>query len=150
MPRPPLRNFAITSVGRSLNAAALADTLLEHGFNLISGGTDNHLILVDLRDKGITGAEAQERLEQAGITVNKNSIPFDPLPPAKASGIRVGTPAVTTRLMGPDQMRLIGAFIAKILTNRGDDTIIADIKGQVTELCDQFPLHPENGDGTNS
>jgi glycine hydroxymethyltransferase len=133
-----------------LNAAVLADTLLEHGFQLISGGTDNHLILIDLRDKGITGAEAQERLEQAGITVNKNSIPFDPLPPAKASGIRVGTPAVTTRLMGPDQMRLIGAFIAKILTNRRDDTIIAHIKGQVTALCDQFPLHPENGDGTNS
>ncbi len=132
------------------NAAVLADALLEHGFTLISGGTDNHLILVDLTHQGITGAEAQERLEQAGITVNKNSIPFDPLPPTKASGIRIGTPAVTTRHMGPDQMRLIGSFIAKILTNRGDDTIIADIKGQVAELCDQFPLHLENGGGTNS
>jgi glycine hydroxymethyltransferase len=131
------------------NAAVLADTLLEQGFRLISGGTDNHLILVDVTDKGVTGAEAQELLEQAGMTVNKNSIPFDPLPPAKASGIRVGTPAVTTRLMGPDQMRLIGLFIAKILTNRGDDRIIADIKGQVTELCNQFPLHFEDGNGTN-
>jgi glycine hydroxymethyltransferase len=132
------------------NAIALADTLLAHGFRLISGGTDNHLILVDVTDKGVTGAEAQELLEQAGITVNKNSIPFDPLPPAKASGIRIGTPAVTTRLMGPDQMRLIGSFIAKILTNRGNDKIIADIKGQVDELCTQFPLHYEDGDGSHS
>jgi glycine hydroxymethyltransferase len=129
------------------NAIALADTLLANGFRLISGGTDNHLVLVDVTDKGVTGAEAQELLEQAGITVNKNSIPFDPLPPTKASGIRIGTPAVTTRHMGPEQMRLIGSFISKILTNRGDEKMIADIKGQVTELCAQFPLHYQDGNG---
>ena len=132
------------------NAIALADTLLANGFRLISGGTDNHLILVDLTDKGVTGAEAQELLEQAGITVNKNSIPFDPLPPTKASGIRIGTPAVTTRHMGPEQMRLIGTFIAKILTNLNDEKMIADIKGQVAELCTQFPLHYQDGDGPHS
>ncbi|MBI5572432.1 MAG: serine hydroxymethyltransferase [Desulfomonile tiedjei] len=131
------------------NAQALADALMEHSFTLISGGTDNHLVLVDLSDKGINGAEAQNLLEEAGITVNKNSIPFDPLPPAKASGIRIGTPAVTTRFMGPDQMRLIAAFIARVLTNRGNDQIIAEVKGQVRELCDQFPLYLDSGDGDN-
>jgi len=129
------------------NAQALAEALMEHTFTLVSGGTDNHLVLVDLSDKGITGAEAQNLLEEAGITVNKNSIPFDPLPPAKASGIRIGTPAVTTRFMGPDQMRLIAALIAKVLTNRGNDQIIAGVMGQVRELCDQFPLYLDSGDG---
>jgi glycine hydroxymethyltransferase len=124
-----------------INAKTLAEGLMEHGFKLISGGTDNHLILMDLTDKGITGAEAQALLEQAGITVNKNSIPFDPLPPAKASGIRIGSPAVTTRSMGPDQMRTIADLIAKVLTNRGNDETIADAKGRVAELCDQFPLY---------
>src|SRR5208283_2281125 len=124
-----------------LNAQFLAESLMEEGFALISGGTDNHLILMDVTDKGINGAEAQEVLERAGITVNKNSIPFDPLPPGKASGIRVGTPAVTTRSMGPDEMTLIGSFISKVLTNPGDEDMIARIKAQVTELCDRFPLY---------
>jgi len=124
-----------------LNAKCLAESLLEESFTLISGGTDNHLILIDLTDKGINGAEAQEVLERAGITVNKNSIPFDPLPPGKASGIRVGTPAVSTRSMGPDEMKLIGSFISKVLTNPGDEDMIARIKAQVTELCDRFPLY---------
>lgn len=124
-----------------LNARCLAEGLMEEGFTLISGGTDNHLILIDLTDKGINGADAQEALERAGITVNKNSIPFDPLPPGKASGIRVGTPAVTTRSMGLDEMKLIGAFISKVLTNPGDEDMIAGIKVQVTELCDRFPLY---------
>jgi glycine hydroxymethyltransferase len=124
-----------------LNAKCLAEALMEEGFTLISGGTDNHLILIDLTDKGINGAEAQEILESAGITVNKNSIPFDPLPPGKASGIRVGTPAVSTRGMGPDEMKLIGSFISKVLTNPGDEDMIARIKAQVTELCDRFPLY---------
>jgi glycine hydroxymethyltransferase len=124
-----------------LNAKRLAGALMEEGFTLISGGTDNHLILIDLTDKGINGAEAQEILESAGITVNKNSIPFDPLPPGKASGIRVGTPAVSTRGMGPDEMKLIGSFISKVLTNPGDEDMIARIKAQVTELCDRFPLY---------
>jgi glycine hydroxymethyltransferase len=124
-----------------LNARCLAEGLVEEGFTLISGGTDNHLILIDLTDKGVNGAEAQEVLERAGITVNKNSIPFDPLPPGKASGIRIGTPAVTTRSMGPDEMGLIGSFISQVLTNPGDEDMIARIKAQVTELCDRFPLY---------
>jgi len=124
-----------------LNAQCLAESLLEEGFTLISGGTDNHLILIDLTDKAINGAEAQEVLESAGITVNKNSIPFDPLPPSKTSGIRVGTPAVSTRSMGPDEMKLIGSFVSKVLTNPRDEDIIARIKVQVTELCDRFPLY---------
>ncbi len=124
-----------------VNAQCLAEGLMEEGFTLISGGTDNHLILIDLTDKGINGAEAQEILERAGITVNKNSIPFDPLPPGKASGIRIGTPAITTRFMGTDEMRLIAAFISQVLTNPGDEDMIARIKAQVTELCDRFPLY---------
>jgi glycine hydroxymethyltransferase len=124
-----------------LNAQCLAEGLMGEGFTLISGGTDNHLILIDLTNKGINGAEAQEVLESAGITVNKNSIPFDPLPPGKASGIRVGTPAVSTRSMGSDEMKLIASFISKVLTNPGDEDMIAGIKAQVTELCDRFPLY---------
>jgi len=124
-----------------LNARVLAESLLEKGFNLISGGTDNHLILMDVSAKGINGAEAQEVLEQAGITVNKNSIPFDPLPPGKASGIRIGTPAVSTRFMGTDEMRVIASMIAKVLTSPHDERIITQTRAQVVELCDRFPLY---------
>jgi glycine hydroxymethyltransferase len=124
-----------------LNAQCLAESLLKEGFTLISGGTDNHLILIDLTEMGINGAEAQDVLERAGITVNKNSIPFDRLPPSKASGIRVGTPAVSTRSMGPDEMKLIGTLISKVLTNPGDEDMIARIKAEVAELCDRFPLY---------
>ncbi len=129
------------------NAAVLAEALLEQGFKLVSGGTDNHLILVDLTGTGVTGAEAQERLEQAGITVNKNTIPFDPLPPAVCSGIRIGTPAVTTRFMGLDEMKLIASFMAKVLTKPADEKMIARIRVQVTELCDRFPLYSRDGNG---
>ncbi|MEJ2715539.1 MAG: serine hydroxymethyltransferase [Deltaproteobacteria bacterium] len=128
------------------SAKILAEALLEEGFSLVSGGTDNHLILIDLTDKGMNGAEAQELLEQAGITVNKNSIPFDPLPPAKSSGIRLGTPAVSTRLMGSDEMKLIASLIARVLTNAGDEKMIARVKQQVIDLCERFPLYTEDGD----
>ncbi|MEW6111861.1 MAG: serine hydroxymethyltransferase [Thermodesulfobacteriota bacterium] len=123
------------------NARVLAEALLEEGFSLVSGGTDNHLILVDLTAKGMSGAEAQELLEQAGITVNKNPIPFDPLPPARASGIRLGTPALTTRSLGAAEMRLIAKLISTVLTNRGDETIIARTQGEVAEICRRFPLY---------
>jgi glycine hydroxymethyltransferase len=126
------------------NAKALAEALLEEGFSLVSGGTDNHLILVDLTSKGLDGARAQEYLEQAGITVNKNSVPFDPLPPTKASGIRIGAPAVTTRGMGPDEMRTIASLISTVLTNPTDGQMIARIGAQVSELCAQFPLYLED------
>jgi len=132
-----------------INAKALAQALLELGFSLVSGGTDNHLVLIDLSNRGITGADAQEALEKAWITVNKNSVPFDKLPPAKASGIRLGTPAVTTRSMGPDEMRLIALFISKILTNWGDEKMIVQIRSQVKELCDRFPLYSTDGNGSN-
>ncbi|MFH1117991.1 MAG: serine hydroxymethyltransferase [Pseudomonadota bacterium] len=123
------------------NAKVLADALIENGFKLVSGGTDNHLILVDLTSKGLTGMDAQEVLERAGVTVNKNSIPFDPLPPTKASGIRIGTPAVTTRSMGEDEMRIIASFISRVLTNPADERIIAGVREEAAELCRRFPLY---------
>lgn len=132
------------------NARALAEALMDLGFTLVSGGTDNHLMLVDLTDKGLTGKEAQDILERAGITVNKNSIPFDPLPPAKASGIRIGTPAVSTRCMGPEEMRLIARLIAKVLTNPGDESIIRRVKDEVVHLCDRFPLYTNSQNGNHS
>ena len=132
------------------NAKALAGALLEKGFTLVSGGTDNHLILVDLSPYDITGADAQELLESAGMTVNKNTIPFDPLPPGKASGIRIGTPAVTTRSMGPDEMRHIASLISDTLTNRHDERIITRIREQVRSLCNRFPLYAKDENGNPS
>jgi glycine hydroxymethyltransferase len=123
------------------NADVLAESLVEQGFTLISGGTDNHLILMDVSGAGITGAQAQEILEKAGITVNKNSIPFDPLPPGKASGIRIGTPAVTTRLMGKPEMKLIAELISRALKNATDEKVIAAIGAEVKGLCGKFPLY---------
>lgn len=127
------------------NARTLADELTNRGFSLVSGGTDNHLALVDLTQKGVTGAQAQEILERAGITVNKNSIPFDPLPPGKASGIRIGTPAVTTRNMGPDEMKIIARFIDEAISNKDDAEKLSLIKNQVLEICHQFPLYGDKG-----
>jgi len=132
------------------NAKRLAEALLEKGFSLVSGGTDNHLILIDLTKQGITGRDAQEHLERAGITVNKNSIPFDPLPPAKASGIRIGTPAVTTRDMGPHEMEMIANLIFDVLRDPSNETIIERTRRKVRELCDAFPLYHCNGNGRDS
>ncbi len=129
------------------NAKKLAEALLERGFSLVSGGTDNHLILIDLTNFGITGRDAQEQLEKAGITVNKNSIPFDPLPPAKASGIRLGTPAVTTRSMGTDEMEVIASLITEVLKSPYDDNVLRSVRAKVSELCEQFPLYRLNGNG---
>ncbi len=143
--RPDFRDYQKRVVQ---NAGILAEALLERGCTLVSGGTDNHLILVDLTDHGITGADAQALLESAGITVNKNTVPFDPLPPGKASGIRIGTPAVTTRSMGPDEMRQIASLISDVLTNRHDERIIAQVREQVRSLCDRFPLYDQNGNGS--
>jgi len=125
------------------NAQALVKTLKDKGFRIVSGGTDNHLMLVDLRNKGITGKEAEEALEEAGITVNKNMIPFDPQKPFITSGIRIGTPAVTTRGMKEKEMELIGEFIADILNNIENDKIKKDIFSKVRKLCERFPLYPE-------
>lgn len=123
------------------NSKTLAEALMERGYRLVSGGTDNHLILVDLRNKGITGKEAEEVLDRAGITVNKNSIPFDPQKPGITSGIRMGTPALTTRGMGPEEMKQVASLVDEALTFRHDERRIAKIKEKVKELCSAFPLH---------
>ena len=111
------------------------------GYRLVSGGTDNHLLLVDVFEKGILGSEAELALGKAGITVNKNSIPWDTNPPLKPSGIRVGTPALTTRGMKEPEMRTIAAWIVKALDQRNDDAALERIRGEVAELANQFPLY---------
>jgi glycine hydroxymethyltransferase len=125
------------------NAKALAAGLMEEGFRLVSGGTDNHLMLVDLTDKEITGKEAQEILDITGITVNKNGIPFDTKGPMITSGIRIGTPAVTTRGMKEGEMKQIAAFISLTLKNGKDEGKIREIQEGVRELCEKFPLYKE-------
>jgi glycine hydroxymethyltransferase len=126
-----------------LNAVALAEELGALGFRLVAGGTDTHLVLVDLRPKRLTGKVAETALEKAGITVNKNAIPFDPEKPAVTSGIRIGTPAVTTRGMREEEMRLIGQLIAEVLQNVTDETRQRRVRDKVRELCQQFPLYAE-------
>ncbi len=125
------------------NARVLAETLTAEGFRLVSGGTDNHLMLVDLTDKGITGRDAQETLDRAGITINKNGIPFDTKGPMVTSGIRIGTPAVTTRGMKEEEMKLIARLIAQVLKNITDDKRVAEVREQVSALCEKFPLYRE-------
>jgi glycine hydroxymethyltransferase len=125
------------------NATRLAASLSSHGFRLVSGGTDNHLMLVDVFSKGITGKAAEAALGKAGITVNKNAIPFDQNPPMVASGIRVGTPAVTTRGMRESEMDVIGDLIARALAGPDDDRMLGAIRTEVERLCRKFPLYPE-------
>ncbi len=125
------------------NARALANVLKTNGFRLISGGTDNHLILVDLTGHGLTGAEAEEALEKAGITVNKNAIPFDPLPPRVTSGIRIGTPAVTTRGFKEKEIEQVGEWIVAVLNNHQNETLLQEIREKVSRLCEEFPLYKE-------
>jgi glycine hydroxymethyltransferase len=125
------------------NARKLAGVLADGGFRLVSGGTDNHLMLVDVFSKGITGKEAEAALGKANITVNKNAIPFDQQPPMVASGIRIGTPAVTTRGMREAEMELIGDFIIKVLKSPDDDRTLTMIRMEVETLCRKFPLYPE-------
>ena len=140
-----------TSYSRAVleNAKVLAARLKERGADLVAGGTDTHLALVDLRPLGVTGRDADEALERAGITCNKNGIPFDPLPPVKTSGIRVGTPAGTTRGFGPAEFRDIADMIADVLDalsqhgEQGDPAVEADVKRRVEALCDRFPIYPE-------
>ena len=123
------------------NAKALAATLADEGWRLVSGGTDNHLMLVDVFAKGITGKVAEKALERAGMTVNKNTIPFDTNSPMVASGIRIGTPALTTRGMKEPEMEQIGRLIARALAAVEDEGRLAEVKRDVTKLCDQFPLY---------
>ena len=123
------------------NAKALAATVAAGGFRIVSGGTDNHLFLVDVAQKGLTGKIAENALEESGITVNKNSIPFDTLPPLKAGGIRVGTPAITTRGMGVLEMKAIGSLMARVLSAPEDAGAHAAVRAEVTKICDRFPLY---------
>lgn len=123
------------------NAKVMGECLKKKGFKLVSGGTDTHLVLVDLRDTEITGKLAEETLEKAGITVNKNAIPFDPRPPAIASGIRIGTPAVTTRGMKEREMELIVDLIYEALNNIDNEKVLSRIKEDVRELCGRFPIY---------
>jgi len=136
--RPEFRTYAAQIVA---NAQTLALALQEAGFRIISGGTDNHLMLVDVFEKGILGSEAELALGKAGITVNKNAIPYDINPPLKPSGIRVGTPALTTRGMKEPEMLLIAKWIAKALAQRNDDAALERIRREVAELANQFPLY---------
>lgn len=123
-----------------LNAKALAEALTKKDYNLVSGGTDNHLMLIDLRNKNITGKQAENALDAAGITCNKNAVPYDPQPPLVTSGIRIGAPAITTRGMKEDDMRTIAGFIDKVLSNVGNESVYQEVQNQVTEFTSGFPL----------
>jgi len=123
------------------NAKALAAAVAKRGFRIVSGGTDNHLFLVDVNCRGLTGSVAQPALDRSGITVNKNSIPFDPLPPLKAGGIRMGTPAITTRGMREPEMEPIAGWIAEVLDHLGDSAVERRVRGEVAAFAAQFPLY---------
>jgi glycine hydroxymethyltransferase len=136
--KPDFRKYAAQVVA---NAQALAEVMMERGYRVVSGGTDTHLLLVDVFQKGILGSEAEKALGDAGITVNKNAIPFDVNPPLKPSGIRIGTPALTTRGMQQAEMRTIGGWIADALEQRNDPAALKRIEQQVLELANEFPLY---------
>jgi glycine hydroxymethyltransferase len=138
--QPEFRDYAQQVVA---NAKVLAQSLADEGFRIISGGTDTHLMLVDVFSKGMLGSEAEKALGEAGITVNKNAIPFDTNPPMKPSGIRIGSPALTTRGMKEPEMRQIGRWIAEVLLQRTDVGVLAKVRKQVLELCEAFPLYAE-------
>jgi glycine hydroxymethyltransferase len=136
--QPSFKEYIGNVVG---NARRLSAAMAGHGFRIVSGGTDTHLFLMDVFSKGITGKVAEKALEAAGITVNKNTIPFDPNPPMVASGIRIGTPAVTTRGMGEPEMDRIGSLIARALDAREDAAALASLAGEVSSLAARFPLY---------
>ncbi|MBT2133810.1 serine hydroxymethyltransferase [Croceibacterium sp. LX-88] len=143
--RPEFKIYARSVVE---NAKALAASLEEHGLNIVSGGTDNHLMLVDLSPKEVTGKAAETGLDRAFLTCNKNAIPFDPLPPTKTSGVRLGTPAGTTRGFGPAEFRKVGGLIAEVLEGMrrngdvGDAQVEESVRRRVNELCEAFPVYP--------
>lgn len=134
--KPDFRAYAAQVI---TNAAVLAQELVRLGFRLVSGGTDNHLLLVDVASRGVTGKTAEQALDAAGITINKNMIPFDTRPPLDPSGIRVGTPALTTRGMRESEMKKIAGWIGEVLAAPTDDAVLKRVRGQVRELCEHFP-----------
>ena len=145
--QPAFREYARQIVA---NAKVLAETLTADGFRIISGGTDTHLMLIDVFSKGMLGSEAEKALGEAGITVNKNAIPFDTNPPLKPSGIRIGSPAVTTRGMKEPEMRQIGHWISEALHHRTDAAALGKIRKQVLELAEAFPLYAERRAGAQA
>ncbi len=136
--QPSFKDYARQIVA---NAKVLAQTLADEGFHIVSGGTDTHLMLVNVFAKGMLGSEAENALHEAGITVNKNAIPFDTNPPMKPSGIRIGTPALTTRGMKEPEMRQVGKWISEALHNRTDKALLERIRREVLELAEAFPLY---------
>jgi glycine hydroxymethyltransferase len=125
----------------ALNAKAMAAAIAKRGFRIVTGGTDNHLFLVEVHSRGITGTDAEKALDRAGITVNKNSIPFDPLPPMKGGGIRLGSPSVTTRGLREPEMQEVGDWVADVLEHIGDSTVEQRVRKQVAELAGRFPIY---------
>ena len=138
--QPSFKEYQIQIVK---NAKALAQELLNYGYHVVAGGTDTHLMLVSFVEKGITGKVVEEALDKAGITVNKNTVPFDPQKPFITSGIRIGTPAVTTRGMKEPEMKKIGNFIHQTISNLGDEEIYKKVRKEVEQLCREFPLYKE-------
>ena len=136
--QPEFKKYAAQIVD---NARALAAALVEKGFKIISGGTDSHVMLVDLRPAQVSGKDAEKALDQVGITVNKNTIPFDPQPPAICSGIRLGTPALTTRGMGVEDMRQIAAFITEAVQNWQNPQKLSAVRDGVRALSSKFPMY---------
>jgi len=126
------------------NAKVMAQEFIEMDYDIVSGGTDTHVVLMDLSNKGISGKAAEKALEKAGITVNKNMVPFDQRSPFITSGIRVGTPAITTRNMGSNEMKMIASFINTVVTDSDNEDTIQNVKSQVKELCDSFPIYEES------
>ncbi len=138
--QPSFKDYQIQIVK---NAKALAQELLNYGYHVVAGGTDTHLMLVSFVEKGITGKVVEEALDKAGITVNKNTVPFDPQKPFITSGIRIGTPAVTTRGMKEPEMKKIGRFIHETISNIGDEEVYKKVRKEVEQLCREFPLYKE-------
>ena len=124
-----------------VNANAMAETFIERGFDIVSGGTDNHLFLLSLISKGITGKEADAALSRANITVNKNSVPNDPQSPFVTSGLRIGSPAITTRGFSEAESRDLANWICDILDDMGNDDVVATVKGKVQEICQRLPVY---------
>jgi glycine hydroxymethyltransferase len=134
--QPAFKDYAHAIVD---NAKTLAEELSARGFSLVTGGTDNHLLLVDLTNKNVAGKPAAQALDKAGIVLNYNSVPFDPRKPFDPSGVRLGTPAVTSRGMGKEHMKMLAAWIDRVLARHGDDAVLSKVAAEVKELCDQFP-----------
>ena len=136
-------NFKTYAAQMVANAKILGEALQERGFHLVSGGTDNHLLLVNVKPKGLTGKEMEELLEQVGITCNKNTVPFDEESPFVTSGIRIGTPALTTRGMKEPEMEIIAEYICRVLDHIDDEEVMQAVKKESSALCEAFPLYSE-------